>query len=305
MLNMMASEIEASSESAAGISCTGKDAYIRVSDSKITTLGSESAGIQTMYHGTLSASTVQIYTSGNSSPAMNVRSGSSMTVQNGIVQTKGSASPLVQCSGTAVISNLNGNALDGNLGTFYEGASVEMRGNTLSANGYMPNDDTGAMFELRAEPDLTRGRPVKMLLSSSTVAINPGSAYAAAPLIKTDRTDFDVTLEQNSMKLLTSVLLCQNGGKGTLNLTSQYVCGSVDVYGDAQLNLVLQSDSALEGFISSAESKGKVRLKMDRSSKLILSGDCYLEALENEDELNSNIEFNGFSVYVNGQPLAH
>ncbi|MCF0258386.1 MAG: hypothetical protein HUJ54_00870 [Erysipelotrichaceae bacterium] len=304
VLNMMASEIQASGESAAGISCTGNDAYARVSDSKITTLGSRSAGIQAMYHGTLSASGLQIYTSGELSPAMNVRTGSSLSLQTGLMQTKGAGSTLLQCAGTAQISNLNGNALNGNVGTFYEGASVEMRGNTMSASGYLPEDETGAMFLLTQDPNIVRARPVKLLLSSSSVAVNAGSAYAGAPLIKTAGTDFDVTLEQNSLKLSSGILLSQNGGKGTLTLSGQYAGGSVDLSDDGNLNLVLGSGSTLAGSVNSAGSKGTVRLKLDRTSKLVLTGDCYVDSLENEDELNSNINLNGFTLYVNGQPLA-
>lgn len=38
---------------------------------------------------------------------------------------------------------------------------------------------------------------------------------------------------------------------------------------------------------------------IDKTSKIKLTGDSYITSLDNEDDTNSNIDFNGYKLYVN------
>ena len=40
------------------------------------------------------------------------------------------------------------------------------------------------------------------------------------------------------------------------------------------------------------------------SSKIKLTGDSYVTSLEDEDDSYSNIDFNGYTLYVNGNPIS-
>ena len=52
--------------------------------------------------------------------------------------------------------------------------------------------------------------------------------------------------------------------------------------------------------INTANSGKKVVLRLDKDSKITLTGDSYVTILDNKNSVNSNIDFNGFKLYVNG-----
>ena len=59
----------------------------------------------------------------------------------------------------------------------------------------------------------------------------------------------------------------------------------------------------LESTINSEKTAKSDTLKLNSSSKLKLTGDCYVTSLDDEDESYSNIDFNGFTLYVNGSAV--
>ena len=40
-------------------------------------------------------------------------------------------------------------------------------------------------------------------------------------------------------------------------------------------------------------------ISIDKTSKIKLTGDSYITSLDNEDDTNSNVDFNGYKLYVN------
>lgn len=48
------------------------------------------------------------------------------------------------------------------------------------------------------------------------------------------------------------------------------------------------------------EDTTNIVLKLDNSSKIKLTGDSYITSLETDDPTYSNIDFNGYKLYVNG-----
>lgn len=46
-----------------------------------------------------------------------------------------------------------------------------------------------------------------------------------------------------------------------------------------------------------------VSLKLDTTSKITLTGDSYVTSLEDTDTSYSNINFNGYKLYVNGNAI--
>ena len=304
MVNMMDSYVQTDAPGAAGLSCNGNEAYASVSDSQIITNSGQSAALQAMFGGSISGSGLKIFTNGPYSPGFNIRSGSKVDVQNVLMQNKSEGSSLMQGAGTFMISDLNGNALNGNIATFYEGASAEIRGSSISANGFCAEDETGAMFLLKEDPLITRNHPVDMKMSATSVVMNQSGALNGAPLIKTSNTDFAVTLEDNVIRIPSGVLLSQNKGNGTLTLTSQYASGSVEASEGSKLALSLTNGSTLTGSVNSAQSSARISLKLDSSSRLSLIGNCYVDSFENEDSANSNVDFNGYTIYVKGNPIS-
>lgn len=46
-----------------------------------------------------------------------------------------------------------------------------------------------------------------------------------------------------------------------------------------------------------------ITLKLDKNSNIKLTGDTYITSLDNMDTTNSNIDLNGYKLYVNGKSI--
>ncbi len=59
------------------------------------------------------------------------------------------------------------------------------------------------------------------------------------------------------------------------------------------------NSSYFEGVINKDNTAKSITLKIDKDTKIKLTGDSYITELDNEDESNSNIDFSGYKLYVN------
>lgn len=96
----------------------------------------------------------------------------------------------------------------------------------------------------------------------------------------------------------------QNGGVVTLNLTNQKVTGNISVDSISTLTINMSDNSYYEGAINKDNTAKEITLKLDKTSKIKLTGDTYVTSLENELADNSNIDFNGYTLYVNNKALS-
>ena len=58
-----------------------------------------------------------------------------------------------------------------------------------------------------------------------------------------------------------------------------------------------------KGTINSDNTAKSITLKLDKNSKITLTGDSYITTLDNENSTNSNIDFNGYKLYVNEKKI--
>ena len=65
----------------------------------------------------------------------------------------------------------------------------------------------------------------------------------------------------------------------------------------------MNTNSYYEGTINQNNEAKNITLTLDSSSKIKLTGDSYVSSLENSDSTNSNIDFNGYKLYVNGTAI--
>ena len=86
-------------------------------------------------------------------------------------------------------------------------------------------------------------------------------------------------------------------------MKNQKVSGNIVIDSISTLDMKLESSSYYEGIINASNSAKSITLTLDKTSKIKLLGDCYLTSLTNEDSENSNIDFNGFKLYVNGKAI--
>ena len=78
------------------------------------------------------------------------------------------------------------------------------------------------------------------------------------------------------------------------------VKGNIEVDNISTLEMNLKQGSKLETTINSANTAKSITLNIDSTSTLTLTGDCYVTSLTDEDTSYSNINFNGYKLYVNG-----
>jgi hypothetical protein len=93
-----------------------------------------------------------------------------------------------------------------------------------------------------------------------------------------------------------------NGGNVTLNLTKQSIKGNiiVDSISTLEINMV---NSNYEGTINGDNDAKEISLNLDKDSTITLTGDTYVTSLNNKNTSNSNINFNGYKLYVNGKSI--
>lgn len=91
-----------------------------------------------------------------------------------------------------------------------------------------------------------------------------------------------------------------DGGDVKLSMTNQSVTGNIVVDSISTLDFEMSDDSYYEGGINSENEAKEINITLDKSSKIKLTKDSYITSLNNEDSTNSNIDFNGYKLYVSG-----
>ena len=92
-----------------------------------------------------------------------------------------------------------------------------------------------------------------------------------------------------------------NSSKNANSITwSYYLIFIFSSLSIALLVMSLTNSSSYEGSINKDNGAKSISLTLDKTSNLKLTGDSYITSLINEDSSNSNIDFNGYKLYVNG-----
>ena len=149
--------------------------------------------------------------------------------------------------------------------------------------------------------------------NSSLSVSESSSVYKTAPMFFITNTDAVINLNNTKLSYGSGVLISakatdewgnsgSNGGNVTLNAEIQTLTGDVEADSISTVSINLTS-SSYEGTINADNSAKGVSLKLDKASKIKLTGDSYVTSLDNADSTNSNIDFNGYTLYVNGKAV--
>ena len=87
-----------------------------------------------------------------------------------------------------------------------------------------------------------------------------------------------------------------------LMITHQKANGNIVVDSISKLTMNLSEGSTFKGTINGSN-EGEVSLTLDKTSSITLTGDTYIKSLTNSDLTNSNINLNGYKLYINGVEL--
>lgn len=94
-----------------------------------------------------------------------------------------------------------------------------------------------------------------------------------------------------------------NGGNVTLTMTKQEASGNIVIDSISTLDMTMKSGSSYTGTINGDNSAKSIKLTLDKKSKIKLTGDSYVTSLDDADTDYSNIDFNGYTLYVNGTAI--
>lgn len=292
---------------------TNDGTVVTISNSTIKTKKDNSCGIMTTGGGITKAYNLTINTSGISSAAFRTdRGGGTVTVDGGTYTTTGKGSTSVYSIANVKVKNATLKS-DTSEGIVVEGKnSVTLEECTLISNNTELNGLSTTYKNIflyqSMSGDVSNGNST-FTAQDSNITTSKGDTFYIT------NTTATISLNNNTIKNNDSTgnfLRIQkdswgksgdNGGEVKLNLTSQQVEGNIVVDELSTLSITLENNSSYEGIIN-AENKAKsISLKLDKNSHIKFTGNSYITSLSNEASDNSNIDFNGYKLYVDGTAI--
>ena len=283
---------------------------VTISDSTITTTKDNSGGIMTTGGGTMKASNLTVNTAGTSSAAIRTdRGGGNVTVDGGTYTTTGQGSPTIYSTANVTVSNSN------LVSKASEGIVIEGKNSVTINNCKLTDSNT------KLNGQSTTYKNIFIYQSMSGDAATGNSEFTATDSeIVTNKGDtFYVTNTTATINLKNNSIINNdstgnflraqkdswgnsgsNGGEVTLVLENQEAKGNIVIDEISTLDMTMKENSYYEGILNGDNTAKSIKLKLVETSKIKLTGDSYVTELEDSDTTYSNIDFNGYKLYVNG-----
>lgn len=286
---------------------------VSISDSEITTTGDNAGGIMTTGGGKMTAKNLTINTAGTSSAAIRTdRGGGSVSVTGGTYTTTGKGSPSIYSTADVSVSDAD------LISKTSEGVVIEGKNSVTLDNCKLTDSNT----QLNGQSTTYKNIFLYQSMSgdaadgeASFTAKNSSITTKKGDTLYVTNTTATIELENNTITNKDSdgrFLRIQkdswgnsgsNGGDVTLKLTDQKVSGDIVVDSISTLEMTMSDGSVYEGTINGDKSAKSLKLTLDKSSKIKLTGDSYVSSLDDAEEDYSNIDFNGYKLYVDGKAI--
>ena len=286
---------------------------VNISDSTITTTKDNSGGIMTTGGGTMNATNLTITTSGTSSAAIRTdRGGGLVNVDGGTYTTNGQGSPAVYSTADVTVSNAKlisntseGLIIEGSNSITINNCEVTDTNNKL--NGQSTTYKNVFLYQSMSG-DAANGNAV-FTAKDSTITTNKGDSFYVTNttasinltnnnIVNNDESGYFLRAQKDSWGKSGS-----NGGNVTLVMTNQSATGDIYIDSISTLNMSISNGSYYEGAINSDNTAKSITLNLDSTSRIKLTGDTYVTSFDDADSNYSNIDFNGFKLYVNGTAI--
>lgn len=291
----------------------GDGTTVTISDSKITTTGDNAGGIMTTGGGIMNASDLTIKTAGTSSAAIRSdRGGGTVNVDSGTYTTTGAGSPAIYSTAdiTASSAKLIAKASEGIVIEGKNSVTIndcELTDDNTTLNGQsttykniflyqsMSGDAADGQAEFTAtNSDITTNKGDTLYVTNTTASIN----LKNNTITNNDSEGNFLRAQADSWGSSGS-----NGGNVTLTMTKQKASGNIVIDSISTLDMTMKSGSSYTGTINGDNSAKSIKLTLDKKSKIKLTGDSYVTSLDDADTDYSNIDFNGYTLYVNGTAI--
>lgn len=286
---------------------------VNISDSKITTTKDNSGGIMTTGGGIMNATNLTINTAGTSSAAIRTdRGGGTVSVNGGTYTTTGQGSPAIYSTAditvkkaTLIAKASEGIVIEGKNSVTIEDTTLTDTNNKLNGQSTtykniflyqsMSGDASDGTATFTAKNSkITTNKGDSFYVTNTTATIN----LTNNTIVNNDESGNFLRAQKDSWGNSGS-----NGGAVTLNMTNQTASGNIVIDSISTLTMNLKEKSSFTGAINTKNEAKSITLKLDKTSQIKLTGDSYVTSLEDEDETYINIDFNGYTLYVNGTEL--
>ena len=286
---------------------------VNISDSKITTTGDNAGGIMTTGGGKTVATNLTINTSGTSSAAIRTdRGGGTVTVNKGTYTTTGNGSPTIYSTADITVSDATLVA-KASEGVVIEGANsvtlnnCDLTDSNTKLNGQSTTYKNIFLYQSMSG-DASNGTATFTAKDSNITTNNGDSFYITNTTATINLTNNTIVNNDSNGNFLRAQkdswgTSGSNGGKVTLVMNNQKATGNIVIDSISTLDMTMDSNSYYEGTINGDNTAKSITLKLDSSSKIKLTGDSYVSSLEDSDSSYSNIDFNGYKLYVNGTAI--
>ena len=294
-------------------SSSGDGTTVTIKNSKITTEKDNSGGIMTTGGGITKAYNLTINTKGTSSAAIRTdRGGGTVEVEKGEYKTTGQGSPTVYSTADVTVKDATLTS------TSSEGIVIEGK-NKVTLNNVKLTDTNNKLngksttykniFLYQSMSGDAEDGKSEFASTNSTITTNKGDTFYIT------NTTAEITLENNKITNNDSngyFLRAQkdswgnsgsNGGNVTLILKKQKAEGDIYIDEVSTLDMSLKDNSTYTGTINKDKTAKSIKLTLSKNSKIKLTGDSYVTELNDSDTIYSNIDFNGYKLYVNGKAI--
>lgn len=311
-------KIKTDSKGSNAVFATGTGAKTKIQNSVIQTKSNSSRGLDATYGGSIEGKKLTITTQGSSSASLATDRGEgTVNVEDSKLETNGSGSPVIYSTGKITLKNSTGTANNSQMVVIEGKNSVSLDNTTLTASGKGNRnsvDHAGIMIYQSMSGDASVGTGTFTAKNSTLSVDAESSLYKKAPFFFITNTDARINLTNNQVSYGSGTLMSvkgtsewgtsgKNGGKVTLNANKQKLSGSITVDKLSTVTMNLKNNSSYKGAINKSNTAKKIILKLDDTSKLTLTGDSYVNELDTSDETYSNIDFNGYKLYVDGKAV--
>lgn len=285
---------------------------VTISDSTITTTKDNSGGIMTTGGGIMNAYNLIINTSGISSAAIRTdRGGGKVNVDGGTYTTTGQGSPTIYSTADIIVSNAKLIA-KASEGVVIEGKnSVTLNNVTLTDTNNKLNGKSTTYKNIflyqSMSGDASNGTS-SFTSKNSKITTNKGDTFYVTnttavinlennTITNNDKNGAFLRIKKDSWGNSGS-----NGGNVTLKATNQLINGDIVIDSISTLTMNLKN-SNFTGKINKSNRAKSIDLNIDKDTKIKLTGNSYVTSFTNEDASNSNIDFNGYKLYVKGKAI--
>lgn len=224
-------------------------------------------------------------------------------IKNSNITTNSVDSPLLKSASKVTISDskLTGNKAEGIVGI--AGSNITLYNTTLETNNISAsssNFNSVLLYNPLEKEDKTYFKAVdsniKTIIGDSFVVVN---------------SDVEITLENTKVENTNGIFLKtfkeeyveDSSNNIKINLIKEDIKGDISLDSDSKLDIYLDNSSYIGAINPNASSKD-VNVTLTKDSKIKLTGNMYVSSLTNGDYDNTNIDLNGYKLYINNEELS-